>query len=145
MAIPYLACMAAAAAFYHLPPRALPAIQLVEGGAVGSFSRNRDGSEDYGVMQVNSVWLAPLARLSRLPPGAVRQRLIGDPCFNIAAAAAILRTRLDARHGDLMLAVGDFHSQTPALNRRYQAQVMAAAVRLFVSTPAPVSRPPPGQ
>lgn len=33
MAIPFLACMVATAAFYHLPPRVLPAIQAVEGGA----------------------------------------------------------------------------------------------------------------
>jgi hypothetical protein len=34
--------------------------------------------------------------------------------------------------GDLMQAVGDYHSHTPALNLAYQARVLAAARRLFL-------------
>ncbi len=131
MAIPFLACMAAAAAFYHLPPRVLPSIQAVEGGFVGSVSRNRDGSDDLGVMQVNTLWIAPIARAVRMAPEAVRLRLIGDPCFSIAAGAAIMRTYLIETRGDLMQAVGDYHSHTPALNQTYQALVMGEAGRLF--------------
>ena len=67
MAVPFLACMAAAAAFYHLPPRVLPSIQLVEGGRAGVVSRNSDGSEDLGLMQVNSIWIPALAEVARLP------------------------------------------------------------------------------
>lgn len=125
--------MALVAATFHLPPRVLPSIQRVEGGSVGSVSRNRDGSADIGVMQVNTVWLAPLARVSRLPPAEVERRLIFDACFNISAAGLILRQRLIEDGGDLMRAVGDYHSRTPALNARYQADVMAAAARLFGS------------
>lgn len=132
MAIPYLACMALVAATYSLPPRVLPAIQRVEGGQAGSVSRNADGSDDLGVMQVNTVWLRPLADRTGMTEAAVRQRLISDPCFNIAAAGLILRQRLAARRGDLMTAIGDYHSATPALNRRYQAAVTAAAAELFV-------------
>ena len=131
MAIPFLACMAAAAAFYHLPPRVLPSIQAVEGGQVGGFSRNRDGSDDLGLMQVNTLWLGPLARAARLSPEAVRARLIDDPCFSIAAAAAIMRTYLIETRGDLMQAVGDYHSHTPALNQGYRVLVLGAAGRLF--------------
>ncbi len=131
MAIPFLACMAAAAAFYHLPPRVLPSIQAIEGGYVGSISRNRDGSDDLGVMQVNTLWIGPIARAVRMRPEAVRVRLIGDPCFNIAAGAAIMRTYLIETHFDLMRAVGDYHSHTPALNQDYQAAVVGAAARLF--------------
>ena len=131
MGVPYLACMAAVAAFYHLPPRALPAIQQVEGGEVGRVSGNGDGSQDMGVMQINTIWLGPLARRTGLPEGEVRRRLIGDACFNIAAAGAILRIYLDEERGDLMRAVGDYHSHTPARNSAYQAKVLAAAARLF--------------
>jgi soluble lytic murein transglycosylase-like protein len=131
MAIPFLACMAAAAAFYHLPPRVLPSIQAVEGGQVGSISRNRDGSDDYGVMQVNSLWVEPIARAVRMAPDAVRQRLVYDPCFSIAAGAAIMRTYLIETHWDLLAAVGDYHSHTPALNQEYRALVLGAAARLF--------------
>lgn len=136
MAVPYLACMAMVAATLHLPPRVLPSIQRVEGGTVGSISRNADGSADLGVMQVNTVWLPALARVSRLPEAEVERRLIADPCFNISAAGLILRQHLLQRHGDLMQAVGDYHSRTPALNARYQAHVLEAATKLFAHPPA---------
>jgi hypothetical protein len=131
MAIPFLACMVAAASFYHLPPRVLPSIQAVEGGSVGSVSRNADGSDDLGVMQVNTLWIEPIARITGMSRDAVATRLVGDACFNIAAAAAIMRTYLIEAHGDLMAAVGDYHSHTPALNEAYQALVLGQAARLF--------------
>ncbi len=132
MAVPYLACMALVAQLYALPPRVLPAIQAVEGGAPGVVSRNANGSEDLGVMQINSLWLAPLARYTRLDEATVRERLTLRPCFNIAAAGAILRLYLDEAGGDLMRAVGDYHSHTPPLHDAYMAKVLDAATRLFV-------------
>ena len=131
MAVPFLACMALVASVYHLPPRVLPSIQAVEGGVVGNVSHNTDGSDDLGVMQVNTLWLAPLGRVARLPVPEVKRRLINDACFNIAAAGAIMRAYLDETHGDLMLAVGNYHSHTHARNRTYQSKVVAAAGRLF--------------
>ena len=131
MAIPHLACMVAVAAFYGLPPRVLPAIQAVEGGQVGTVSRNGDGSEDLGVMQVNTRWLGPIAQLTGLPEAAVRERLTGDACFNIAAAGAILHGHLQQANGDLMRAVGNYHSRTPELHGAYAERVLDAANRLF--------------
>lgn len=131
MPIPFLACMAAAAHFYQLPPRVLPSLQAVEGGGVGAIHMNADGSMDLGVMQVNSRWVEPLARYARMRPADVRSRLVDDACFNIAAAAAIMRTCLIEARGDLMLAVGNYHSHTPALNQTYQDQVLGSAWRLF--------------
>ena len=132
MAIPYLAYMAATAAFYGLPPRVLPSIQAVEGGGLGSVHLNSDRSEDLGVMQVNTRWIPALARYTGLGEDAVRRRLIAVPWFNIAAAGAILRVYLNEAHGDLMQAVGSYHSHTPVLNQAYQAQVLHSAVKLFV-------------
>ncbi len=131
MAVPFLACMALVASVYHLPPRVLPSIQEVEGGTVGNISHNTDGTDDLGVMQVNTLWLAPLGRVSRLPVAEVRHRLVSDACFNIAAAGAIMRAYLDETHGDLLLAVGNYHSHTKTRNLRYQSKVLAAAEKLF--------------
>lgn len=132
MAVPFLPCMLAVAHLYALPPSALPAIQAVEGGAPGVVHRNRNGTDDLGVMQVNTFWIMPIAQASHLSPVAVWSRLIGDACFNITAAGAILRVYLDETH-DLMRAIGDYHSHTPVLNRRYQLKVAEAARRLFVT------------
>jgi hypothetical protein len=132
MSIPLLACMATVAAYYHLPPRVLPSIQAVEGGAVGIVHRNSDGSQDLGVMQVNTRWVTSLAQVAQTTPDMVRFRLIQDGCFNIAAAGAIMRYYVNEAHGDLMLAVGYYHSHTPAFNIEYRNKVLASAFRLFV-------------
>lgn len=135
MAVPYLACMALVASIYGLPPRVLPSIQAVEGGRPGTVSANRNGTEDLGVMQVNTLWLPALARYTGLAEAMVRERLIHDACFNIAAAGAILRGHLDAADGDLMRAVGNYHSRTPMRHEAYRARVMGAASRLFATRP----------
>ena len=76
MAVPYLACMALVAQTYSLPPRVLPSIQAVEGGGPGTVYRNTDGSDDLGVMQINTLWLPTLSRYTRLDPPEVRDRLL---------------------------------------------------------------------
>ncbi|HVY15568.1 MAG TPA: lytic transglycosylase domain-containing protein [Rhodopila sp.] len=131
MSVPLLACMAAAAAFYHLPPRVLPSIQAVEGGRIGLIHRDGNGTADLGLMQVNTIWIYPLARYARLPPAQVAERLVHDGCFNIAAAAAIMRVYLQEAHGNLMVAIGHYHSHTPTLSRDYQERVLSAAEALF--------------
>ncbi len=132
MAIPFLSCMVAAAAFYHLPPRVLPSIQAVEGGKLGSVRIDADGSQDLGLMQVNTRWLQALSLAAGMTQPAVRLRLIGDGCFNIAAAGAIMRTYLNESGGNLILAIGYYHSHTPALRQDYQARVLQSATSLFV-------------
>jgi hypothetical protein len=123
--------MLSVAAFYDLPPRVLPAIQAVEGGQIGTVSRNEDGSEDLGVMQVNTRWLGPVAQVTGLPETTVRERLVSNACFNIAAAGAILHMHLQLSNGDLMRAVGNYHSSTPERHAAYAARVLEAAARLF--------------
>jgi hypothetical protein len=132
MAAPFLACMAATAAFYHLPPRVLPSIQAVEGGHVTTVHPDADGSQDLGLMQINTRWIAPLARATGMTEPAVRARLLTDPCFNIAAGGAILRSYLNETGGDMMRAIGDYHSHTPARNLAYQQAVLGAARQLFL-------------
>jgi hypothetical protein len=144
MPIPYLACMVLVAAYNRLPPRVLPAIQSVEGGRIGLAHPNNDGSEDLGVMQVNTRWIAPIARYTGTPEPVIRARLIDDACFNIAAAGVIMATYLAEENGDLMRAVSDYHSHTPALNQEYQEQVMAAARAMFVRASPPGPAQPGG-
>ncbi len=132
LALPYLACMLQAAQFYSLPPRVLPSIQAVEGGAVGTVHANSDGTSDMGVMQVNTRWVQPIATRIHDSPQTVQARLTNDSCFNIAAAALILRTYLNEEHNDLLRAVGDYHSHTLLLNLAYRAHVVAVATAMFV-------------
>jgi hypothetical protein len=131
MPVPYLACMLAVAQFYHLPPRVLPSIQVVEAGRPGTISRNLNGTADLGLMQVNSNWVPHIARWWNIPPREVAERLISDPCFNIASAGAIMRIYLDESHNNVVQAVGFYHSHTPELSTAYQFKVIRAAYWLF--------------
>ncbi len=131
MSIPFLVCMAAAATFYHLPPRVLPSIAAVEGGRPGLVRFNANDTADLGVMQINTIWLRPLADYAHMTVDAVFDRLKNDSCFNIAAAGAIMNVYLAEAKGELMVAVGYYHSHTPALSADYQQKVLAAATTLF--------------
>jgi hypothetical protein len=133
MPVPFLACMLLTASVYHLPPRVLPAILSVEGGRPGLVHLNKDQSEDLGVMQINTLWIAPLAHYAALPQSVVRDRLVNDSCFNIAAAGLIMRTYLNETKGDLLRAVGNYHSHTPILNQTYQVKVLDAARAMFAA------------
>lgn len=147
--IPYLACMLMVANTFGLPPRVLPAIQKVERGAPGLASRNSNGTEDLGVMQINTIWIPVFAPQVGLSPEAMRDRLLNRPCFNIAIAGAIMSMHMRDTKGDLAQAIGNYHSRTPSLNATYQAKVGAAAERMFGSPnkPVPPNKPvsPPRQ
>ena len=126
--------MTLVASLYNLPPRVLPSIHAVEGGQVPTIHINADGSQDLGYMQINTVWLAALSRYTKHP------QLLSRACYNIAAAGLILRTYLDETGGDLMRAIGDYHSHTPLLNVAYQNQVRQAAAALFAAQAASAAR-----
>jgi hypothetical protein len=131
MQSPYLAFMLSISQFYHLPPRVLPSIQVVEAGQPGTISHNLNGTGDLGVMQVNTNWIPFLARTWAIPPRDVADRLIHDPYFNIVAAGAIMRIYMDEAHNNVEQAVGYYHSHTPWRASVYQIQVIRASFALF--------------
>jgi hypothetical protein len=131
MAVPYLAFMLAVSQVYHLPPRVLPSVQVVEAGRPGTISFNANGTGDLGVMQINTRWVPYIAAWWGMTPRTVVERLIGDPNFNIVAAGAIMRIYLDEAHGDVVRAVGYYHSHTPELADDYEIKVIQASVALF--------------
>jgi hypothetical protein len=133
MAVPFIACMALTAAVYHLPPRVLPSIQAVEGGRPGVVHVNADVVRTL-LGDADQPALDRAARpRTRLPDAVVHDRLLSDPCFNIAAAGLIMRTFLNETKGDLMRAVGNYHSHTPIRNLRLPAKVLDAARTIFAS------------
>ena len=137
MPVPYLACMLAAAQFYHVPPRVLPSIHAVEGGFPGAIHPNLNGTDDLGVMQINTSWVAPLTTYINSQPGPrmsgsfVYTKLLADPCFNISAAALIVHYEWLNGGRDWVRAVGNYHSHTAALHQDYVMRVTQAAQALF--------------
>jgi hypothetical protein len=134
MVIPYIKCMLVVAATVGLPPRVLPVLQAIEGGKTGMVRENGNGTADLGVMQVNTIWIPVFAARAGLSEAETRRRLIEEPCFNIAAAALIMRTYLAETGGALLSAIGDYHSHSKDLNAAYQAQAMRTAQSLFTTT-----------
>jgi hypothetical protein len=139
--IAYLKCMLIVAAATGLPPRVLPVIQTLEGGAAGMVRPDRNGTADLGVMQVNTIWVPALAARAGLSAAQTEKNLIDEPCFNIAAAALILRSYLAETNGDLLTAIGDYHSHTPALKTAYAALAERTARRLFENEPIRPQKP----
>jgi hypothetical protein len=131
MPVPFLTCMAAVASFYQLPPRVLPSIQATEGGQVGMVSHNPNGTDDLGLMQVNTSWVQPIAARSGMSEQEVRDRLVNDGCYNIAVAGLILRGCLNETRGNLMRAVGYYHSHAPARGQAYRVRMINSALALY--------------
>ena len=121
--------MSAVAAFYQLPPAALPAIHAAENGRAGIVRHNRNGSDDLGAMQINTLWLPLLSEGTGLPRDRLRDALIQQDCFNVAVAGAILRIYLHEAGNNLVRAVGYYHSHTPSLREAYERRVFASLRR----------------
>lgn len=98
-------CWAAAAHRYGLPVELLYAIGQVESGhKVGAIGRNKDGSLDLGVMQINSRWLPALQVY-----GISQQDLLQKPCTNIQVGAWILSQEV-SRFGYTWYAIGAYNA-----------------------------------
>ena len=129
-ALPAHACWDDAATRYQLSSALLYAIARTESGlnplAVG---RNRDGSRDIGLMQINSTWLPTLAS------HGVGERDLFEPCTNIHVGAWILAGNV-IRLGYTWEAVGAYNAASPGLRRSYIEKV-----RRHLPSDAPASGP----
>ena len=116
-------CVVSAAHRFALPPEAILAVLLQEGGSVGMKKRNSsNGSYDLGPMQVNTVWLDPKSPLVRY---ASEDLLANDLCHNIHTGAWIIAKHLQ-RTGDIWRAIGMYHSpRGEGLARKYVQNVNA--------------------
>jgi soluble lytic murein transglycosylase-like protein len=131
-----LSCVLQASSTVEVAPQLLVSVMSVEGGESGMASRNRNATEDLGLMQINTgAWLDLVARAQF--DGNRRQaylRLRDDGCYNIEVGAWILSRAIADEGGDVWAGVGRYHSSTPALKRSYQGQVRRAYYRLFPPT-----------
>lgn len=112
-------CFEAAAARYGLPSRILVAVSKVENAQGDPYMvrRNKDGSADYGLMQINTVWLPALAGY-----GIDSVEKLLDPCVNVMVGAWILSMNI-AKKGWTWEAIGQYHSKTPSRRDGYANRV----------------------
>jgi soluble lytic murein transglycosylase-like protein len=83
----------------------LYAIAEVESGLQPrAINKNKDGSRDVGLMQINSIHLPRLLRL-----GITEQRLLDEPCLAVQVGASIL-AEFVTRYGYNWTAVGAYNA-----------------------------------
>lgn len=113
-------CFEAAGGTFNIAPQLLESIATIESGMnPAAFNRNRNGSTDLGLMQVNSYWVKAA--------GLDRERLLGDPCYNTRAGARILRSCID-RHGYTWEAVGCFNATSDNKRKAYAWKIFRRLV-----------------
>lgn len=126
-------CVVQAANVHQLPPELLVSIIKVEGGAPSIVAKNKNNTEDLGVMQINTgAWLELVANAHF--SGDKNQAYIvlrDDGCYNIQVGAWILNQAIKKSKGDIWHGIGRYHSATPEHNQRYQVSVKKAWSSLF--------------
>jgi soluble lytic murein transglycosylase-like protein len=117
LALPVHACWEEAAARYGVNAYLLYAVAKTESGLnPQAMNRNKDGSYDIGLMQINSRWLPTLRKFG------VDEQQLGDACTSIQVGAWIMAQNI-RRMGNSWDAVGAYNSGNPALRLRYALKV----------------------
>jgi soluble lytic murein transglycosylase-like protein len=124
-------CWENAGARYGIEPELLQAIAIVESnGNEAAMNKNRNGSLDVGLMQINSIHFEALRKFS-----ISQKDLITDPCQSVMAGAWILAGQIQ-RFGYNWDAVGAYNAgsaNTPkrrALRQQYIKKVAPHYIRL---------------
>lgn len=99
-------CWNRAASMFNISPELLYAIAQQESSLDPSaVGRNRDGSYDLGLMQINSQHLSRLRKLG------INKQQLNDPCLSIIVGASILADMMN-RYGYTWEAVGAYNAGT---------------------------------
>ncbi|MGC1853795.1 MAG: lytic transglycosylase domain-containing protein [Candidatus Aquirickettsiella sp.] len=111
-------CINQAAITYHVPATLILSVLAVENGRKGSALPNRNGTFDYGPMQINSIWLSKIR-----PYGYNQYQLQYDPCINVNVGTWILSQQIANDASSPWRGVGSYHSHSNRLNHDYQIKV----------------------
>ncbi|AQW31678.1 lytic transglycosylase domain-containing protein (plasmid) [Ralstonia syzygii subsp. celebesensis] len=110
-------CVDDAAAYHDVNPQVLRAIGYQESHLnPQARNRNRNGSEDLGMFQINSIHLPELSRYG------IERQMLFNPCVSAYVAAWHLSRKI-RQHGNNWWAVGAYHSESPEHNGVYARAV----------------------
>jgi hypothetical protein len=120
-----IACVTAAAQTFTVPQVALWTILQTEHGQVGACTLQASGRHDCGPAQVDAeVWVPYFSTILNRPAPLIYTQLRDNGCFNIYAAALILREKVDEAGGNLWDGMGRYNSATPVYKYAYQTRLM---------------------
>lgn len=99
-------CFEEAGRTFDVNPTLLRAIAFTESSMNPSAinDKNRNGTTDYGLMQINSMWFERLEK-----NGISRDVVINDPCTNVFVGAWILAQNFETS-GETWLSVGAYNA-----------------------------------
>lgn len=107
-------CFEEAGNYYGISPQLLWSIAKTESNFnPNAVNRNTNGSYDYGVMQINTIWSKKLGKT---------WGELSDPCTNVKVGAWILAQCIQD-YGHTWRAVGCYNSRTPSKGDKYAAKV----------------------
>ncbi len=125
--VPEGACFDEAGARHNISPVLLQAIAWQESGMrLDAINRNRDGSWDIGLMQINSRWLPVLSRHGITPDQ------LWDPCVSAHVGAWILASNFRTM-GFNWDAVGAYNAKRQDLRRRYALAISHKVLKISES------------
>lgn len=110
-------CWVQAGLRYNVSPHALVAIATQESRLkANTINVNKNGTIDYGLMGINSVWLKQLSQFG------VTERHLMQPCINVHVGAWIYSQHVRT-FGNTWRAIGAYHSKTPSRSSKYASAI----------------------
>ncbi len=117
-------CSVTASIKYDVPANIILAVAELENGKSGQYRRNKNGSEDVGIMQFNSNYLLELSVY-----GITSKDVAQAGCYPYELATWRLRKHILHDKGDLWTNAANYHSRTPKYNTIYRHKLKTAARR----------------
>lgn len=120
-----IVCSIQAASKYDFDPIILLAVSSNENGKPGQWVKNKNGTHDVGPMQLNTAYLATLAK-----HGITAQDAAKPGCYSYYLAAWRIKGHIvKDRSGDIWTKVANYHSYTPVHNKKYRQKLIVNAER----------------
>lgn len=116
-----LSCLDSASKKNGVDKNIMLSIMAIEGGQVGTESVNKNGSIDYGIMQINTVTIKDLR--DRFGLNYTIEQIRDDECVNIDVSAKVLSQKIKEA-GDMWEGVGDYNSRNEPAHSIYRNKIL---------------------
>jgi soluble lytic murein transglycosylase-like protein len=114
-----VSCINHVAIVYHVPASVILSVMKAENGKNGDAIKNKNGTIDYGVMQINSIWLPKISAY-----GYTKNDLQYNACKNVAVGAWLISRNM-AEGKAVWRSIANYHSHTPVHNKIYRDSLYA--------------------